>query len=100
MTCVSGLLFLGAFRTVTDAEVTLSSFALLPVFVVAWLGGRNHGLLIAAIAAVMWGQVIFVTPPIQRAVDSMGKYSYLFLNWGLLVILAARVRKQFQREHE
>jgi diguanylate cyclase (GGDEF)-like protein len=48
------LVALGLLRTSTDAEYAFASAAILPVILVAWLGGRREGLIMAILAAGMW----------------------------------------------
>lgn len=49
------VIILGVIRSATDAEYAFSSFALLFVVLVTWVNGRNSGLLLSVIAAVIWG---------------------------------------------
>ena len=99
--CVSALFLLGVLRMETDAEFTFASLALLPVLVIAWIGGRWNGLSIALLAAVMWNvadiasERQFSAPwiPWANAVTRLMTYS-------LVALLAAQVRLQLEREHE
>lgn len=45
---------LGFLRTATDAEYIFASAAILPVAVVAWIGGRRDGIILSLLAAIMW----------------------------------------------
>ena len=45
---------LGFLRTATDAEYIFASAAILPVAVVAWVGGRRDGIILSLLAAIMW----------------------------------------------
>jgi len=95
------LLLLGALRTATDAELAFASLAVLPVLVIAWIGGKTHGLFAAFLAAAMWavGDIAsgrqFSAPwiPWANAVTRLMTYS-------LVVILAAQLRVLLEREHE
>lgn len=99
--CVSAIFLLGELRTVTDADFTFASLAILPVLVIAWIGGKRNGLLVAFLAAAMWtmadmvSERQFSTQWIQwtNAVTRLITYS-------LVALLAAQVRLQFEREHE
>ena len=99
--CVSALFLLGVLRMETDAEFTFASLALLPVLVIAWIGGKWNGLSIAFLAAVMWNvadiasERQFSAPwiPWANAVTRLMTYS-------LVALLAAQVRLQLEREHE
>jgi K+-sensing histidine kinase KdpD len=98
--CVSALFLLGVLRMETDAEFTFASLALLPVLVIAWIGGRWNGLSIAFLAAVMWNvadiasERPFSAPwiPWANAVTRLMTYS-------LVALLAAQVRLQLKRAH-
>ncbi|MFA6314721.1 MAG: hypothetical protein WC681_24865, partial [Sterolibacterium sp.] len=53
--CIGSIFLLGALRAATDAELAFASLALLPVLAIAWIAGRQNGLLMAFLAAAMWG---------------------------------------------
>lgn len=99
--CIGSIIPLSEFRAATDAEFTLSSLALLPVLVIAWLGGNRNGLLMALLAAAVWivGDIAsgrqFNAPwiPWVNAATQLMTYS-------LVAILTAQVSLQFNREHE
>ncbi len=99
--CVSVILFLGLMHRETDAEFAFVSLTLLPVLVLAWIGGKWHGLAVALLAAVIWtgadlsSSQRFSTPwiPWINAVLRI-------MTYGLIVVLANQVRTQFQKEHE
>ena len=63
--CIGAVLFLGALRTATDAELAFASLTLFPVLFIAWIGGKGNGLLMAFLGAVMWavGDIGFVINP-------------------------------------
>jgi len=98
---IVSVLLLGALRTKTDVELAFASFGLLPVLVIAWIGGKRNGLLMAFFAAAIWVVADVVTNrqfsapwiPWANAATRLVTYS-------LVVILAAQVRLQFEREHE
>lgn len=99
--CVSAIFLLGELRAVTDADFTFASLAILPVLVIAWIDGKKNGLLVAFLAAAMWAvadmvsERQFSTPwiPWANAVTRL-------MTYGLVALLAAQVRLQFEREHE
>lgn len=99
--CVIALFLLGVLRIATDAEFSFASLALLPVFVIAWIGGKWNGLFIAFLAAVMWGvgdivsERQFGAPWIPWANAVTRLMSYI-----LVALLVAQVRLLFEREHE
>lgn len=98
--CISVIFLLGALRTATDADFTFASLAILPVLVIAWIGGKTNGLFVAFLAAAMWtvadiaSERQFSTQwiPWANAITRLMTYS-------LVVLLAAQVRLQFKREH-
>lgn len=99
--CISFIYLLGEIRSATDAELTFASLALLPVLVIAWIGGRWPGLSMAVIAAAMWSVAdihsgrMFSSQWIPWANGLVR-----FLTYALVVILAAEVRFLLERERE
>lgn len=99
--CLAALLLLGVLRTATDAEFAFASLALIPVLVVAWIGGKSYGLSMAAAATAMW---------IIADLSSTRTFSPDWIPWanaairmvlyGLVAGLAAQVRTQLDREHQ
>lgn len=96
-----GVLFLlGVLRTATDADFTFTSLAILPVLAIAWIGGKNNGLFIAALATAMWSVADIVSArqfsaqwiPWANAATRLMTYS-------LVVLLTSQIRLQFKREH-
>ena len=95
------LLVLGALRAATDAEFAFASLAVLPVLVIAWIGGKRNGLFAAFLAAAMWAvgdiasgrQFSALWIPWANAVTRLMTYS-------LVALLAAQLRTQLEREHE
>ena len=98
--CVSIIFLLGVLRTTTDAEFTFTSLAILPVLVIAWIGGKKNGLYMAFLAAAMWAVADIASArqfsqqwiPWANAVTRLMTYS-------LLALLTSQVRMQFEREH-
>jgi len=99
--CLCAIAALGAIRHATDAEYAFASMALLPVLVLAWMGGRGPGLLLAALSALMW---------LATDLSSDRSFSASWVPWlnsavrlltyGLVVLLVSQVRLQFDREKE
>jgi diguanylate cyclase (GGDEF)-like protein len=96
-----GVLFLlGVLRTVTDADFTFTSLAILPVLAIAWIGGKNNGLFIAALATAMWTVADIVSErqfsaqwiPWANALTRLMTYS-------LVALLTSQIRLQLKREH-
>lgn len=99
--CVLAIFLLGSIRKATDAELTFASLALLPVLVIAWLGGKWSGLLMAFIAATMW---------MVADIYSGREFSSTWIPWlnavvrlleyCLVVLLVCKVKSQFVKERE
>ncbi len=97
----SVIFLLGAARSVTDADFAFASMALLPVLVIAWVGGKRNGLIAASLAAAMWTVADVV---------SDRQFSSLWIPWtnavtrwmtySLVAFLVAQVRLQLEREHK
>lgn len=85
----------------TDAEFAFASLELLPVLVIAWMGGKRNGLLLAFLAVAMWAVSDLVSDhqfsapwvPWANALTRLMTYS-------VVALLAAQLRLQFEREHE
>lgn len=45
---------LGFMRTATDAEYAFASAVIIPLVVIAWIGGRKAGIAFSLLAAIMW----------------------------------------------
>lgn len=99
--CVAAIVLLGAVRNATDAELAFASLAMLPVLVVAWLGGNWYGLILAALAAAMW----MVADIYSGRTFSSSWIPWLnaivrLLTYGLVVVLVCKVKAQFAFERE
>lgn len=99
--CVTIIFSLGVLRTATDGVFTFASLAMLPVIVIAWIGGKKHGLIIAFLAAAMWAVADAVTErqystqwiPVINTVTRLITYS-------LVALLVAQVHLKFEKEHK
>ena len=99
--CIAVILLLGSIRTATDAELTFASLVLLPVLLIAWLGGTLSGLLMAVLAATMW---------LVADIYSAREFSSIWIPWinalvrfltyCLVVLLVCKVKSQFVKERE
>ena len=99
--CIGVILPISMFRVATGAEFTIASMALLPVLVIAWLGGKSNGLIMAFLAAIVWA---------VGDIASGRQFSALWIPWAnaathfttysLVALLTAQVRMQFQKERE
>lgn len=93
--CIGALFLLGVLRTATDADFTFTSLAILPVLAIAWIGGKNNGVLIASLATAMWSVADIVSArqfsaqwiPWANAATRLMTYS-------LVVLLTAQIRLQ------
>lgn len=98
---IGAIFSLGLLRVATDAEFSFATLALLPVLLIAWLGGRSNGLLIAFLAAAMWA--------ISDGVSAR-QFSASWIPWAnsvtrwmtysLVAFLTAKVHEQYDKEHE
>ncbi len=99
--CVCVIFLLGLMHRETDAEFAFVSLTLLPVLVLAWIGGKWQGLAIALLAAMIWtgadlsSNRVFSTPWIPWINAFLRVMTYT-----LVVLLAHQVRVQFEKEHE
>ena len=98
---LTAILVPATLQIATDAEFAFASLELLPVLVIAWMGGKRNGLLLAFLAVAMWAVSDFVSEhqfsapwvPWANAVTRLMTYS-------VVALLAAQLRLQFEREHE
>jgi diguanylate cyclase (GGDEF)-like protein len=99
--CICWLILLGTLREKTDAELAFASFALLPVLVIAWLGGKRNGLIMAFLGAVMWAVTDIAT---ERQFSASwlpwANAATRFVTYALVAVLAAKVRLQLERENK
>jgi len=99
--CLLAIGVLGLIHTTTQAGLTLTSMALLPVLAIAWLGGKGQGLSIAVIAAAMWFVADLTTGWSLDAVwvpwtELLARlFTYSLVAW-----LASQVRFQLDLERE
>ena len=98
--CVSAIILLGALRAATDADFAFASLAILPVMVIAWIGGKRSGLFVAFMTAAMY----FVADIVLERQFSTQWIPWAnaltrFMTYSLVALLAAQVRLQFEREH-
>ena len=54
------LVMLGWLRTLTGAEYTFASAAIIPLVAISWVGGRNDGYVFSLLAATMWASADFM----------------------------------------
>lgn len=98
--CIGMIVLLGVLRTATDADFTFASLAILPVLVVAWVGGRRSGLIVAFLAAAMW---VVADSVAERQFTSQWipwtNAATRLMTYSLVALLAAQVRLQFEKEH-
>jgi diguanylate cyclase (GGDEF)-like protein len=97
---ISVLFLLGVLRTTTDADFTFTSLAILPVLAIAWMGGKNNGLFIAALATAMWSVADIVS---ERQFSAQwipwANAATRLMTYSLVVLLTSQIRLQFNREH-
>lgn len=99
--CIIVIFLLGGLRTATDAELAFASLAMLPVLVMAWIGGKWAGITMAFLAAVMWSVAdIYTAREFSAHWIPWLNGLIRFLNYGFVVVLVLQVRLQYAREHE
>ncbi|MGE5469540.1 MAG: GGDEF domain-containing protein [Bacteroidota bacterium] len=99
--CLGTILLLGGFRLATDARLLFASSALLPVLAISWIEGRRWGLLVAFLAAGIWSISDFMTG--QESIADWIPWTNSVTRWltySLFAILIARLRQQFEQEHQ
>jgi diguanylate cyclase (GGDEF)-like protein len=97
--CISMLLIIGTLRTKTDAELT--SLALIPVLVIAWIGGKWNGIVMAFLAVAIWftGDVLSA-PQLGFPWIAWVNATTRFVTYGLVAILSAQIHLQFVKAYE
>jgi diguanylate cyclase (GGDEF)-like protein len=98
--CLGTILLLGAFRSATDAQYAIFSLALFPVLIIAWLGGKKNGLIMAFLATTMWIFADFASGKQFSApwIIWANAATHL-LTYALVVILASQVHQQINKLH-
>ena len=95
------LALLGWLRIVTDAQFAFASAAMIPVFLVTWVGGFLPGVSIALLASAMWISADVLSDrefneswiPLVNGLTRLATYSFV-------VYLTARIRSLLQEEIE
>jgi diguanylate cyclase (GGDEF)-like protein len=92
---------LGYLRTATDAEFVFASAAIIPVVAIAWFCGREEGLALSLIAALMWTITDLMTDRHFSAawipyVNGLTRFAI----YGFVVHLTAKVKTLLDRERE
>ena len=99
--CVSVFVLIIVFRVATNAEFDFASLAVLPVLVIAWIGGKRNGLSVAILASAMWlvGDIASERQYSAQWIPWVNALTHL-MTYSLVALLATQVRLQFEREHE
>lgn len=99
--CISAIALLGALRTATDTDFTFASMAVLPVLVIAWIGGKRDGLVVAFLAAAGWiaGDIIVSERQFSAQWIPWANAATRLMTYSLVALLADQARLQFEREH-
>lgn len=99
--CTCAIFSLGVLRVATDAEFSFATLALIPVLLIAWLGGRTNGQLIAFLAAAMWAvSDIISARQFSAAWIPWANSVTRWMTYSLVALLAAKVHEQYDKEHE
>lgn len=98
---VVSIVALGFLRTATDAEYVFASAAIIPVVVIAWIGGRKDGLILSLLAAVMWTSADLLAER-QFSASWVPYVNGLtrFVTYCFIVHLTAQVKNLLERERE
>ncbi len=99
MAAMTVIVALGFIRIAADAEYAFASVVVLPVVLVAWIGGRKDGLTFSLLAATFWASTDWFADrqfsaawvPVLNGLTRLGVY-------GLVAILTAEVRTLLARE--
>lgn len=99
--CIGFIVLLGMLRSGTGAEFTFASLVLFPVLLIAWIGGKRNGLIMAFLGAAIWVAADIATKGTIAAswnpwVNSLTR----LLTYSLVAILTAEVRLLLNMEHE
>lgn len=100
--CGSAIFLLGLLRTATDADFTFASLVVLPVLAIAWIGGKRDGLVVAFLASTVWivGDITASERQFSAAWVPWANAVTRLMTYSLVVLLAAKIRRQFAKEHE
>jgi len=99
--CIGAISVPAILQVATEAEFAFASLELLPVLVIAWVGGKRNGLIVAFLAAATWAVSDIASEREHSAqwipwVNAVTR----FMTYSLVALLAAQLRQQFAREHE
>lgn len=97
--CIGTTLTIGVLRAKTDAELT--SFALIPVLVITWVGGKWDGLIMSFLAVAVWfADDISSAQQFSNSLIVWANASTRFVTYTLVTILAAQIHLQFMKAYE
>jgi diguanylate cyclase (GGDEF)-like protein len=99
--CIGFIVLLGILRTGTGAEFTFASLVLFPVLLIAWIGGKRNGLIMAFLGAAIWVAADIATQETIAAswypwINSLTR----LLTYSLVAMLTAELRLLLNKEHE
>lgn len=100
--CGSAIFLLGLLRTATDADFTFASLVVVPVLAMAWIGGKRDGLVVAFLASSVWivGDITASERQFSAEWVPWANAVTRLMTYGLVVLMAAKIRRQFEKEHE
>jgi diguanylate cyclase (GGDEF)-like protein len=98
---IASFVVLGLLRRTTDAEYAFASVAIVPVFLVAWTGGRVQGFVASALAVLMWvcSEVLSEHDFAETWVPYLNGFSRL-ATYCLVVHLTVRTRELLAKQVE
>ncbi|MDP1637692.1 MAG: GGDEF domain-containing protein [Candidatus Nitrotoga sp.] len=99
--CLGAFILIFTFRIATNAEFDFASLTVLPVLVIAWIGGKRDGLFVAILASILWlvGDIASERQYSAQWIPWINALTHL-MGYSLIALLASQVRQQFEREHE
>lgn len=98
--CISAIFLLGALRSTTYADFTFASLMILPVLAMAWIAGKRNGLLVAFLAAGVWGMADMASgQPFSASWVPWANAVIRLMSFSLVALLAAQVYLQFEKQH-
>jgi diguanylate cyclase (GGDEF)-like protein len=99
--CLTAILIPATLQIATDAEFAFASLELLPVLVIAWMGGKRNGLLLAFLAVAIWAVSDIVSEhQFSAPWVPWANAATRLMTFSVVALLAAQLRLQLEREHE
>ncbi|WP_301102396.1 GGDEF domain-containing protein [Propionivibrio sp.] len=97
---------LGYLRVSTDAEYAFASTIILPVVVIAWIGGRKDGIAFSALASLMWMSTDLLADRLFSAawipvLNGLTRFAvYALIAWLVAALRQALLKEQLLARHD